>query len=423
MSTTFSELVSFSATLSGVATFALSNELRSEASGEGTVGAGGVGLTFSFTSGGVLYSALRSELSGTGQATSNLAVQRSLAAELSGQGTFRIAEGADTYFPALEGFGGDKLAASSMGEFPAFTGESSDPLLVPTYSFALGVMPAFDGEANGLSGSVGTADVSLYPLVGFSADNEYGTSSGTMPAMRSRANDEQTAFGPSVRGYLFSDFVFALAVDLRVEMGDTLESNVAMALGREQSAVMSEQLASSLAMQGLGEYALVMSDILQYISSLAQQRVPLVWVVNTEGGANSTYTGWDFNSFATWQGKNFAAGDDGLYELVGDTDDSAPIISSILTGKSDLGTVQLKRMAHVYVGATAEGGLTLIVHTDDGQVNEYEVSARELLSNSRTAIGKGLRSKYWQYELTNPDGGDFELESLELVPDVLQRRI
>jgi hypothetical protein len=124
-----------------------------------------------------------------------------------------------------------------------------------------------------------------------------------------------------------------------------------------------------------------------------------------------------------WNGKNYAAGDDGLFELTGDTDDGTPISASILTGKSDLGTVQLKRMAYVYVAASADGGLSMIVHTDDGQTNEYAVTARELMNGSRTGVGKGLRSRFWQVELTNTDGGDFEIESIELMPDATIRRI
>jgi hypothetical protein len=38
-------------------------------------------------------------------------------------------------------------------------------------------------------------------------------------------------------------------------------------------------------------------------------------------------------------------------------------------------------------------------------------------------VGQGLRSRYWQFELTNVDGGDFELDVLELYPLFLGRRV
>jgi hypothetical protein len=423
MTTTFSELVQLSASVVGTGTAKLSTKLRATVYGVGAVGAYGDGVTMGHISGGVTYSELYSRATGAGSNTATLGVTRSLQASVTGIATVRIGDGASTYLPAVASFGGDKLSGSVDVSFPAFIGGASDPLLIPNYSFSSGTLPALQTTVTGLSGSVGTVESFLYPLVGLAADYEYGGSYGRLPALTSRANDEQTAYGPSVRAYLFTTDTMMLSADREIEMADTMESTIAMVVAKELQALMASQFTSTLTMQGSAEYSLEMSDVMQYVASLAQQRVPLVWVVNTDGGANSTYTGWDFNSFAVWQGRNMAAGDDGIFELVGDTDDSTPIVSSILTGKSDLGTVQHKRMAYVYVGAKAAGGMSLTVHTDDGQVNTYDVPAAELMANVRAAIGKGLRSKYWQLELTNPDGSDFEIESLELVPDATIRRI
>jgi hypothetical protein len=38
-------------------------------------------------------------------------------------------------------------------------------------------------------------------------------------------------------------------------------------------------------------------------------------------------------------------------------------------------------------------------------------------------IGKGLRSRYWQFELVNIDGADFDLDTIEFHPVLLTRRV
>jgi hypothetical protein len=41
---------------------------------------------------------------------------------------------------------------------------------------------------------------------------------------------------------------------------------------------------------------------------------------------------------------------------------------------------------------------------------------------TRVQVGKGLRARYYAFELETVDGQDFDLESIEFVPLVVQRR-
>lgn len=153
------------------------------------------------------------------------------------------------------------------------------------------------------------------------------------------------------------------------------------------------------------------------------------WVMNTEGSrAVSRYTDYRFNSFAMLEGGMYAASDEGLYLLGGDTDDGDVISAGIRTLMLSFGTSRQKRVRSAYVGYTSTGRLLLKVRVvEQGELIEHWFEGIDLPANApreqRIPVAMGLRSRYWQFELVNVDGADFEIDELELHPLVLQRRV
>ena len=153
------------------------------------------------------------------------------------------------------------------------------------------------------------------------------------------------------------------------------------------------------------------------------------WVMNTDGERPlSEYQGFNFNSFAEIGGRYYGAADDGLYLLEGTDDAGTPIDASIKTMMIDFGSAQQKRVQAAYLGYTASGKLLLKVRAvDGGELKEYWYEAQDLSAQApreqMVRIGRGLRSRYWQFELVNVDGADFELDAFELYPVVLNRRV
>ena len=45
------------------------------------------------------------------------------------------------------------------------------------------------------------------------------------------------------------------------------------------------------------------------------------------------------------------------------------------------------------------------------------------MAEQRIDIGKGLKSNYWQFELINPGGANFSLDTIKFMPVILERRI
>jgi hypothetical protein len=149
------------------------------------------------------------------------------------------------------------------------------------------------------------------------------------------------------------------------------------------------------------------------------------WAMNTETFAVSEYESYPFNSFAKIGDAYFGANNKGLYELSGDSDDGTPIEAFARLGLTDFGAETQKRLDSAYLGFRVNGEMVLKIETEDGTERWYKVRGdSERLHRERVhPIGKGLRSVWWQFELANIDGADFEFEYIEFTPLVMARSI
>lgn len=145
------------------------------------------------------------------------------------------------------------------------------------------------------------------------------------------------------------------------------------------------------------------------------------WAMNTRTGAVTEYADFTFNSLAKVGRSYFGASEDGLYELRGDDDDGDDIIARIRGGYLQFGGPKLSRLKEAYIAARGEGDWVLRVLTGDGEVYNYAVTNRSMRS-TKVHMGKGQRARYFAYELISA-GQDFDLDTLEFVPLVVQRRV
>lgn len=153
-----------------------------------------------------------------------------------------------------------------------------------------------------------------------------------------------------------------------------------------------------------------------------------VWAVNTDLIAASEYEQFPFNSFAFAGRRYLAASADGIYELTGEDDDGVEIEAYIRTGLLDLGTTALKQVIRAYLGYTSSGKLLLKTFTTDGgqKVERwYELTERtaDAIREARVKFGKGVKSRYWQFEIKSLEGSDFSIDQLQVLPLMLSRRV
>lgn len=144
------------------------------------------------------------------------------------------------------------------------------------------------------------------------------------------------------------------------------------------------------------------------------------WAMNTRTGAMTEYDNYEFNSFAKLGDTYVGASSSGLYELVGDDDDGTDIIARIKSGFAQWAGTRFTILKGVYLGVRGEGEFVLRVITGDDKTYNYTVAAKDMKS-TRVRMGKGIRSRYVRFELIST-GQDFDLESVEFIPLMAERR-
>lgn len=157
------------------------------------------------------------------------------------------------------------------------------------------------------------------------------------------------------------------------------------------------------------------------IGHLAPDGSFTTWVMNARSGAVTEYDNYVFNSFARIGNKYVGASSSGLYELLGDDDEGTAIIPVLKSGFMQFGSTQLSRLKAAYVATRSAGDFVLRIETGDGATYDYACSTRDMRS-TKVHMGKGQRARYFAFELIGA-GEDFDLDTLEFVPIVLQRRV
>lgn len=149
------------------------------------------------------------------------------------------------------------------------------------------------------------------------------------------------------------------------------------------------------------------------------------WAVNLSSFAPTRYENYNFNSFAKIGGLDLAASTDGLYELGGDDDDGTQIDASIMLGRDQRGSGQVKRSRRVYLHGTSGDKLEVRVVDEAGEIHAYktELSLSDTVGVQRVVLGRGLTANYWQLEVRNTNGGDFAIEQIEIVSMHTDRKV
>lgn len=145
------------------------------------------------------------------------------------------------------------------------------------------------------------------------------------------------------------------------------------------------------------------------------------WVINTRTGAATEYDNYAFNSFARIDNRYLGASSSGLYELLGDDDDGTDIIAHIKSGLAQWGGSKFTMFKAAYLGIRGGGDFVLKVVTGDGKTYIYEVSSQDV-KTTKVNVGKGIRTRYFAFELIS-SGQDFNLDTIEFVPLVVERRV
>lgn len=154
------------------------------------------------------------------------------------------------------------------------------------------------------------------------------------------------------------------------------------------------------------------------------------WTVNTATAGHSRYSNYPFNGFMQLGSKYYGTSEEGLYLLEGSSDDGVAIAAKIRAGMSKLGNSNMKSIQSMYLGYRANGNLQVKVILADGHNGRREAHVYDLVERGggsqreqRVPIGRGLQSVYWDYEISNVAGVEFDIDTVEILPLVHERRV
>lgn len=148
----------------------------------------------------------------------------------------------------------------------------------------------------------------------------------------------------------------------------------------------------------------------------------MIAALNTVHGAVTEYD-HTFVSFASIGSRHFGAGPDGIFELVGADDDGTPIAADVRTGKLDFNDSHTKRATDAYVEASCDGQLVFHVHTPTADYAYPLGDPSDELVNRKANLGRGVKTRRWQFGLTNEAGADFEVAEISVLVDATSRRV
>lgn len=150
------------------------------------------------------------------------------------------------------------------------------------------------------------------------------------------------------------------------------------------------------------------------------------WVLNLRKGALTEYDGFAFNSFAVFNGVVLAAGPAGVFSLgTQGTDAGAAITGRVTTGQDAFGSSVHKRVPRLYTGYDTDGDMLFRVITTEGGSRTYSLPDNGVrgIQQRRIPIGKGVKSRWFQFELENVAGADFSISDILAYPTKLRRRV
>lgn len=166
--------------------------------------------------------------------------------------------------------------------------------------------------------------------------------------------------------------------------------------------------------------------LLQIVANLVQQSTAFrCYVLNTENSAITEYDNFPFNSFCTFKGKHLAAGANGITLLEGSKDNSTDISAYLNVGTNDFDLPNIKKITDAYLSMKGDGSYYLTVTSDDGSPHSYLLTATtgDRIRNLKTHVGKGKKGRFFELELSNIAGADFELYDMVLNVELLKRNI
>lgn len=137
------------------------------------------------------------------------------------------------------------------------------------------------------------------------------------------------------------------------------------------------------------------------------------------------YPGYQALHVCRMNSKNYAITSTGVHEVTGQTDNGAVIPWTWRTIYSDFESTSKKTLVSAFIGGVTPTNMRVTVDAADYADDAYSqtVVAPALLRNHRQKFGLGRKARYYAIGMSDPTGGNVNIENVELELAGLTRRI
>lgn len=337
--------------------------------------------------------------------------------------TTREGKGVEATFLGMLARLSDKQVARVSSVFTPLASYSRSPLPVPAYASISNLMYPLVTGGRMLTGQIGQADSVFAALKGKASNAPYAQVKSSFVPMTSKAYQGI----PQNEAWWYEMFYVTMPHTVEAKFSATVRESLGLT-GSVDAVVLligtvMESLRLTTSLTGGALMSAAIDEAMRLLSSVGREDTFAAFAVNLTNNASSTYENYNFNSMARWGEVYLAASDDGLFVIGGDSDDGVAIEAALTLGKVDYGSARLKSIPYVYVGAASADDANLTVKVDEGDEYTYTLPASEQLGTRRAVLGKGLRSRYWQFTISNDGGADIEIDSVNIEVAELARRL
>ena len=143
----------------------------------------------------------------------------------------------------------------------------------------------------------------------------------------------------------------------------------------------------------------------------------IAFAINVKGKQISQFKNFTFNSMVNFNGVSLGVNNFGLFSLTGDKDNINPILAELQLVMTDLGIKNPKRLRYVYIGFETDADLLLKVTANESTIREYVIKANKTgQQRVRVPIGRDIYGRYWSFNISNPSGNGFAIDSIDALP-------
>lgn len=148
--------------------------------------------------------------------------------------------------------------------------------------------------------------------------------------------------------------------------------------------------------------------------------------MNINNQAISTYSNYNFNSIANFNGVMLGATATGIHVLSGTDDNDTDIDANLKTGSTDFGEAFIKYLREIWLTYRCTGAFKFTIGVDEDATPDFTKNTTitsSAIEEERIKVARGLHGRYFTIKIENVTGADFDIDKLSMLVESIRRKI